>query len=285
MDLEQPENVPVVCQISRHELDLMFGTGMTPTSNMPSPQKIMDEKIPEILKESRVTTPISDESKKKKEELPPEEKPLPQREKIKKTHVSSIGGNTIPIKYSKEIGRYGGIERPTSTEARQSQKNAVQAAENFFGKQENTPQKERSTSLNGVPVEELAWDYHDGSIQVPTTKSEKTALDVVVGTQKRMNTQERTDTSPSKGDRSYGRRKFTSLRPFKEVVKRQVKQVHGVKTLPWPSSPKIYKRKTGDPMGKICSDETIYGNEKDDLFAKAAPCSSEEVDLFDTICE
>ena len=140
-------------------------------------------------------------------------------------------------------------------------------------------------SLNGVPVEELAWDYHDGSIQVPTTKSEKVAPDVVVGTQKGMNTQERTDTSPSKGDRSYGRRKFTSLRPFKEVVKRQVKQVHGVTTLPWPTSPKIYKRKTGDPTGKICSDEAIYGDEKDDLFAKAAPCSSEEVDLFDTVCE
>ena len=112
---------------------------MTPTSNMPSPQKIMDEKIPEVLKESRVTSPISDKNKKKEEELLSEEKPLPQREKIKKTYVSPIGGNTIPIKYSKEIGRYGGIERPTSTEARQSQKSAVQAAENFFGKQENTP--------------------------------------------------------------------------------------------------------------------------------------------------
>ena len=285
LDLEQPDNVPAVHRISRHELDLMFGTGMTPTSNMPSPQKIMDERIPEVLKESRVTSPISNESKKKKKELLLEEKPLPQREKVKKTYVSPIGGNTIPIKYSKEIGRYGGIERPTSTEARQSQKNAVQAAENFFGKQENTSRKERSTSLNGVPVEELAWDYHDRSIQVPTTKSEKVAPDVVVGIQKGMNTQDRTDISPSKGDRSYGRRKFTSLRPFKEVVKRQVKQVHGVATLPWPTSPKIYKRKTGDPTGKICSDEAIYGDEKDDLFAKAAPCSSEEVDLFDTVCE
>ena len=44
LDLEQPDNVPAVRQISQHELDLMFGTGMTPISNMPSPQKIMDEK-------------------------------------------------------------------------------------------------------------------------------------------------------------------------------------------------------------------------------------------------
>ena len=65
-DLEQPDDVPAVRQISRHELDLMFGAGMTPTSNMPSPQKIMDEKIPEILKEFRVTSPISDESTRKR---------------------------------------------------------------------------------------------------------------------------------------------------------------------------------------------------------------------------
>ena len=69
LDLEQPKNVPAVRQISQHELDLMFQTGITPTPNMPSPQKTMDEKIPEILKESRLTTPINDESKKKKEEL------------------------------------------------------------------------------------------------------------------------------------------------------------------------------------------------------------------------
>ena len=277
--------MPTVRQVTRHELDLMFGTGLTPTSNMPSPQKAMDEKIPEVLKESTVTTPISDKSKKKKEELSSEEKPLSQREKIRKIHVSPIGGNTIPIKYSKEIGRYGGIERPTSTEARQSQKNTVQAAENFFGKQENAPRKERSISLNGVPMEELAWDYHDGTIQVPTTRAQEMAPDVVVETRKGMNKSRRRDASPSKGDRLFERKKFTSLKPFKEVVQKQVRQNCGVTTLPWPTTPKIYKRKMRDPVGKLYSDEAIYGDEKDDLFAKAAPYSSEELDLFDTICE
>ena len=66
LDLEQPEDVPVVRRVSRHELDLMFGTGITPTPSMPSPQKVMNEKIPEILKESRVVTPISDENEKEK---------------------------------------------------------------------------------------------------------------------------------------------------------------------------------------------------------------------------
>ena len=72
-------------------------------------------------------------------------------------------------------------------------------------------------------MDELVWDYPDGTIQVPTTKSEETAPDVAVRTQKRMNKQERRDTSPTREDRPLGRRKFTSLRPFKEAVKKQVK--------------------------------------------------------------
>ena len=199
--------------------------------------------------------------------------------------MSPIGGNTIPIKYSKEIGRNGGIERPTSTEARQSQSNAVQTAKNFFEKQENIPRKERSISLNGAPMEELVWDYHDGTVQVPTTRSKEMAPDVVVGAQKEMNKQERRDISLAKGDRSSGKKKFTSLRPLKEAVRKPTKQAHGVTTLPWPTSPKVYKRKTGDPSGKLYSDEAFYGDEKDDMFAKAPPYSSEEVDLFDIICE
>ena len=58
-----------------------------------------------------------------------------------------------------------------------------------------------------------------------------------------MNRQEKRDISPNKGDRSFERKRFTSLRPFKEVVKRQTKQIHRVATLPWPVSPKVYKRK------------------------------------------
>ena len=115
--------------------------------------------------------------------------------------MSPIGGNTKTIKYSKEIGRNRGIEQPTSTEARQSQSNAAQMAKNFFERKENIPQKERSISLNGAPMEELAWDYHDGTVQVPTTRSKEMAPDVVVGAQKEMHKQERRDISPGKGDR------------------------------------------------------------------------------------
>ena len=37
LDLEQPEDVPNVHQISKGELDLMFGTGVAPTPDIPLP--------------------------------------------------------------------------------------------------------------------------------------------------------------------------------------------------------------------------------------------------------
>ena len=289
LELEQPNDTPNVHQISRKELDLMFGTGISPTPQTPSPQKAMDEKISEVLKESRVatprvTTPLSDYTTNKKEKVSSEEKPLPQREKIRKVHESPIGGNTIPIRYSKEIGRYGGIERPTSTEARQSQDDAVQAVKKFRTEQGAIPHKERSVSLNGAPVEELDWDYHDGTVQVPVTRSKETAPDVVLGIPKEVNRRNKGDNSFRERDSTMRRKKFTSLRPYKEVVSRQIKQGQRVTTLLWPTSPKIYKRKIGDPSGKLYSDEAIYGDEKDDMFAKGMP-NSDEIDLFDTICE
>ena len=251
LDLEQPEDVPDVHQISRSELDLMFGTGVAPTPDVPSPEKVINKKIPEILKEYRVATPFSDKNQKNKEETPPLEKPLPQREKVKKIHVSPIGGNTIPIKYSKEIGRYGGIERPTSTEAKQSQDDAVEAVRKFKEKQGVTPPKERSISLNGAPVEELAWDYHDGTVHVPTTKPKEVIPDVVINLPKKPLKQKRESTPPRRRNGPIKRQKFTAIRPFKEVVQRQMRQAQKVTTLPWPTSPKIYKRKTGDNSGNF----------------------------------
>ena len=56
-------------------------------------------------------------------------------------------------------------------------------------------------------------------------------------------------------------------------------------TMPQPPFTKIYKRKVGDPSNKIYSDEGMYGDEKDDLFAKGYCGSDQEVDLFDIICE
>ena len=160
----------------------------------------------------------------------------------------------------------------------------MQAVKKFRIKQGITPQKERSVSLNGAPAEELDWDYHDGTVQVPVTRLKETAPDVVLGVPKEVNRQDRGDNSFRGRDNTMRRKKFTSLKPYKEVVKRQIKQGQKVATLPWPTSPKIYKRKIGDPSGKLYSDEAIYRDEKDDMFAKGMP-NSDELDLFDTICE
>ena len=55
-----------------------------------------------------------------------------------------------------------------------------------------------------------------GPVQVPTTRSDEMAPDVVVETQRRDGLGKKEGISlPSKGDRSYGRKRFTSLRPFK----------------------------------------------------------------------
>ena len=74
--------------------------------------------------------------------------------------VEPLGGNTIPIKYSKEIGRNGGIEGPTSTEARNSQDSAVKTVKQFF--HNGSPKSERIPSDHSGSQEELVWDYNDG---------------------------------------------------------------------------------------------------------------------------
>ena len=54
--------------------------------------------------------------------------------------------------------------------------------------------------------------------------------------------------------------------------------------MPIPAGNKTYKRKTGDPEGKIYSDEGTYGDERDDLWARGKSHTSDETDLFDMFC-
>ena len=81
--------------------------------------------------------------------------PLPQRKKIERVNVKPIGENTIPYQYSKEIGRNGGIERPTSTEARESQDSAIQTAKDFFnGEKVNKSRNSSRRTSKGI---RLGW--------------------------------------------------------------------------------------------------------------------------------
>ena len=54
--------------------------------------------------------------------------------------------------------------------------------------------------------------------------------------------------------------------------------------MPIPAGHKTYKRKTGDPKGKIYSDEGTYGDKRDDLWARGKSHTSDEADLFDMFC-
>ena len=91
--------------------------------------------------------------------------------------IEPLGSNTIPIKYSKEIGRNGGIERPSSTEAHNSQDNAVETEKQFF--HNGSPKSERVPSNHTGSQEELVWNYN--YIQQP----KDVTLDVVQETKER----------------------------------------------------------------------------------------------------
>ena len=49
--------------------------------------------------------------------------------------------------------------------------------------------------------------------------------------------------------------------------------------MPIPAGYKTYKRKTGDPKGKIYSNEGTYGDERDDLWARGKSHTSDEADV------
>ena len=180
--------------------------------------------------------------------------------------VEPLGGNTIPIKYSKEIGRNGGIERPTSTEAGNSQDSAIETVKQSF--HNGSPKSERVPSDHSGSQEELVWDYNDGigrgnDIQQP----KDVTPDIVQETKE-------------KEMRHFG----DPLASLKNLVAKQIRNRKGLITMPISAGHKTYKRKTGDPKGKIYSDEGTYGDERDDLWARGKSHTSDEADLFDMFC-
>ena len=155
--------------------------------------------------------------------------PQPQRERVAKTHVRPIGENSIPIRYSKELGRNGGIERPTSTEARRSQNSALQTAKEFLNGNEYKNKKPEIETPVGEPQQELDCD----GLQEPLGESH----------------------TQSKGS-NYQTTRSTKTTPelrtkISMQTKRRTFQGKGqnlrskVITMPRPPFTKIYKRKVG----------------------------------------
>ena len=195
--------------------------------------------------------------------------PQPQRERVTRAHVRPIGENSIPIRYSKELGRNGGIERPTSTEARKSQNSALQTAKEFLNGNEYKNKRVEIETPVGEPQQELDWDGLQEPLREPHTQPKESGYQTTRST--KTTPELRTKNSMQSKKRTF-QKKGQNLR-------------NKVITMPRPPFTKIYKRKVGDPSNKIYSDEGMYGDEKDDLFAKGYCGSDQEVDLFDIICE
>ena len=195
--------------------------------------------------------------------------PQPQRERITRTHVRPIRENSIPISYSKELGRNGGIEPPTSTEARKSQNSALQTAKEFLNGNDYKNKRVGVETPVGEPQQELDWDGLQEPLRESHTQSKESDYQTTRST-KRI-PEVRTKNSIQSKKRTFQKKGQNSR--------------NKVITMPRPPLTEIYKRKVGDPSNKIYSDEGMYGDEKDDLFAKGYCGSDQEVDLFDIICE
>ena len=90
------------------------------------------------------------------------------------------------IKYTKEIGRNGGIERPTSTEARKSQRSAIQTAREFFNGSSTEPKRSGEETPVGGPQQELDWDGFQESLgkRIPYEREQKFQSTTINGSNK-----------------------------------------------------------------------------------------------------
>ena len=180
LELEQPEDTPKVLQITNEYLSKLLNEQKhIPTDSTRAQEEVNAEIRQNLEGIGMIPLPVeSPPDPRKGKELVLHQPLYKREEEIKKIHQKPIGGNTIPIKYSKEIGRNGGIERPTSTEARQSQNNAVQAVKEFFNGSGEIPRQgvQPESTSNVLPdvqnQEDLVWDPYIGGTQEQETKRE-----------------------------------------------------------------------------------------------------------------
>ena len=277
LDLERTLSTPQVLEVTKQRLEELIKETSETKDNLTKEQQVIDENIKQNLESMGMTRhgpsekviEGEDRTERKKVSPPALMTPQPQRERVARTHVRPIGEKSIPIRYSKELGRNGGIERPTSTEARRSQNSALQTAKEFLNGSEHKTKKPEIETPVGEPQQELDWDGLQEPLSEPHTQPKESDYQT---TRNAKTTPElRTKTSTQSKKRTF-QEKEQNLR-------------NKVITMPRPPFTKIYKRKVGDPSNKIYSDEGMYGDEKDDLFAKGYCGSDQEVDLFDIICE
>ena len=277
LDLERTLSTPQVLEVTKQRLEELIKQTSETKDNLTKEQQVVDENIKQnlesmgMIRHGPSEKVIEEENKTERKKVSPPALmiPQPQRERVTRTHVRSIGENSIPIRYSKELGRNGGIEQPTSTEARKSQNSALQTAKEFLNGNEYKNKRVEIDTPVGEPQQELDWDGLQEPLREPHTQPKESGYQTTRST--KTTPELRTKNSMQSKERIF-QKKGQNLR-------------NKVITMPWPPFTKIYKRKVGDSSNKIYSDEGMYGDEKDDLFAKEYCGSDQEVDLFDIICE
>ena len=118
LDLERTLSTPQVLEVTKQRLEELIKQTSETKDNLIKEQQVVDENIKQNLESMGMVrhgpneNTIEEKGQKGGKEVNPLAlmTPQPQRERVTRTHVRPIGENSIPIRYSKELGRNGGIE-------------------------------------------------------------------------------------------------------------------------------------------------------------------------------
>ena len=192
LDLERTLSIPQVLEVTKQRLEELIKQTSETKNNLTAEQQVVDENIKQNLESMGMARhgakedTIEEKGQKGGKEVNPLAlmTPQPQRERVTRTHVRPIGENSIPIRYSKELGRNGGIEQPTSTEARKSQNSALQTAKEFLNGNEYKNKRVGVETPVGEPQQELDWDGLQEPLREPHTQSKESGYQTTRSTKR-----------------------------------------------------------------------------------------------------
>ena len=176
--MERTLSTPQVLEVTKQRLEELIKQTSETKDKLTKEQQVIDENIKQNLESMGMVRhgpkeDILEEKERKKVSSPALMTPQPQRERVTRTHVRPIGENSIPIRYSKELGRNGIIERPTSTEARKSQNSALQAAKEFLNGNKYKSKKVGVETPMGELQQELDWNGLQEPLRETHTQSKE----------------------------------------------------------------------------------------------------------------
>ena len=223
LELERTLSTPEVLEVTKQRLEKMIRSSSQTQEKTNTGQRQVAETISQNLQRMGMT-----------KYEPKDESPKERR-----------------IQYTKEIGKNGGIERPTSTEARKSQQSAIQTAREFFSSSSTELKKSGKETPIGEPQQDLDWDGLQEQIgrKMPHEDESRAQLNTINGSNKttiEMKSAEIRTRSPEVQKKEVPRKQRQTRR-------------NNVPTMPRPPFTRRYKRKRGDPTGKVYVDAKCMG--------------------------